>query len=142
MRRRAFGILALALALGSCSTLTSAGEPPPPGALVRVTVAVPHGAGLYIEGAVRYLHITGPAIDTQLQLNQGGATAVSLPGGQTYQLESWARPCDGNCGNLDGPTDRCTETFPLESGKTTAIEITAPPGKPCTMAVIPTDAAQ
>jgi hypothetical protein len=79
--------------------------------------------------------MTGPAIDTQMRLNEGSPTAISLPGG-SYQLESWARPCDANCDHLDGATDRCTGTFPLAGGETTALEITATPGKPCTFAVI------
>jgi len=134
MPKRLFGAVALCLALGGCSTLTTAGEMPSP-ALLHVTVVPDASAGMYIEGAARYLRMTGPGIDTQMRLNDGTPTAISLPAG-SYQLESWARPCDGNCGHLDGPTDRCTGTFPLVGGETTAIEITASPGKPCTFAVI------
>jgi len=141
MRRQILGVVTLALAVSGCSSLTPS-DAPPPGALVRVTVVVPDGAGLYIEGAVRYLRITGPTLDTRLRLNDGAPTAISVPGGQSYRLESWARPCGGNCGNLEPATDRCTGTFPFAGGHTTAIEITAPPGKACTLAVLPASAAQ
>ena len=135
MPKRAFVAVTLCVALGGCSTLTTAGETPSP-ALLRVTVVQDQSGGAYIEGAAHYLRMTGSGVDTQLRLNEGSPTAFSLPEG-SYELESWARPCDGTCSHLDGPTDRCTGTFPLTGGATTAIEVTASPGKACTLAVIP-----
>jgi hypothetical protein len=129
------------MALAGCANLSTAGQPPP-AALLRVTVTRPANGGVYVEGAVRYLRITGPALDTRLRLNDGSPTAISLPGGESYELESWARPCDANCQHFDGATDRCSGTVAMPDSGTTAIEITAPPGEGCTFAVIPTDGAQ
>jgi len=134
------GLLAVALMLGACSSLSTAGEPPP-AAMLRVTIAPPAGDAVYIEGSARYLRMTGGAVDQRIRLNDGAPTAISLPAG-SYRLESWARPCDGTCDHLDGPTDRCTGTFALVGEQTTAIEITAPPGKACAFAIIQPSAAQ
>jgi hypothetical protein len=106
-----------------------------------VTVVPYEGGATYLEGSARYLRMTGPTVDTHLRLNEGDPTAISLPGG-SYRLESWARPCTRGCGSLDHPTDRCTGTFPLVDGETTAIEITASPGRPCSLDIIPSAAAQ
>ena len=36
--------------------------------------------------------------------------AVALAPGR-YRLQSWQRDCDGNCGRLGPPTDRCSRWF-------------------------------
>jgi hypothetical protein len=113
----------------------------PAPALLRVTVVPYAGGANDVAGSARYLRMVGPAIDeptvdTEMRLNDGIPTSISLPAG-SYQLESWARSCTRGCGSLEEPSDRCTGTFPLVGGETTAIEITASPGKPCTLAVIP-----
>ena len=142
MPRHALHIAATVLVLGACATpSTPGGEAPSPSTL-RVTIAPYDGGSMYIEGAVRYVHVTGPETDLQKQLDPDGPTVISLPDGGSYQLESWARPCDGNCDTLDGPTDRCIGTFPFAAGTSTAIEIDAPVGKPCTLSIIRPSAAQ
>ena len=140
MPRRAFGVVVLCLVLSACSASSPPGEPPAP-ALLRVTVVPYEGGATYLEGSARYLRMTGPTVDTHLRLNEGDPTAISLPGG-SYRLESRARPCTRGCGSLDHPTDRCTGTFPLVDGETTAIEITASPDRPCSLDIIPSAAAQ
>jgi len=100
----------------------------------RITIAPSNPNGpVYIEGALRYVHITGDATDIQQQLDPSHPATISLPSGGSYRLESWANPCDGNCGYLDGPTDRCTATLPVDDGAVTKIEITAPVGHACSI---------
>jgi hypothetical protein len=42
-----------------------------------------------------------------------------------YRLVSWQRICDGNCGNLDPPSQQCARPFTLRPGEqlTAAIRV-------------------
>jgi hypothetical protein len=133
--------LALALLLGACADPSIPSDAPTPASLT-VTIAPSEGGPVYIEGALRYLHVSGPDIDVRKQLDPDRPVIITLPDEGSYRLESWARPCDGNCGYLDGATDRCSGTFPVAGEETTAIEITAPVGHPCTMSVNQSSATQ
>jgi hypothetical protein len=143
MRRLTLLLTPLTLALlVACADPSTPSDAPTPASLT-VTIAPSEGGGpVYIEGALRYLHVTGPDTDIQKQLDTERPVTISLPDGGSYRLESWARPCDGNCGHLDGATDRCSGTFPVTAGKTTAIEIAAPVGEACTLSVIQSSATQ
>ena len=134
------GPVALAL-LAACADPSIPSDAPAPASLT-VTIAPSEGGPVYIEGALRYLHVTGPDVDVRKQLDTNGPVTITLPDGGSYRLESWARPCDGNCGYLDGAVDRCSGTFPVTGGETTAIEVTAPVGHPCTFSVIQSPATQ
>lgn len=88
---------------------------------------------MYIEGAIYYLRAErqGRALTRKL----GATTTVRLAPGW-YRLRSWARPCDGNCGYLDPPTDRCSAGVRVRAGRTTRIRITARAGTPCKIALV------
>ncbi len=142
MRRLMLLITPLTLALlVACADPSTPSDAPTPASLT-VTIASSDGGPVYIEGALRYLHVSGPDTDIQKQLDTERPVTITLPDGGSYRLESWARPCDGNCSYLDGATDRCSGTFPVIAGETTAIEITAPVGDACTLGVIQSSATQ
>jgi hypothetical protein len=130
--------LALVLLAACAGPSTSSAAP----ASLTVSIAPAEGGPLYIEGALRYLLVTGPGVDIRKQLDTNEPVVITLPDGGSYRLESWARPCDGNCGYLGGPVDRCSGTFPVTGGETTAIEVNAPVGHPCALSVIPSSATQ
>src|ERR1051326_1121498 len=44
--------------------------------------------------------------------------SFSLPAGNDYELLSYIRTCDGNCGGLDPPTAECRAPFTLKAGET------------------------
>jgi hypothetical protein len=48
-----------------------------------------------------------------------------------YVVTSYQRPCDGNCGYLDPPTDRCTRTITLAPGDDVALTARFAPGRGC-----------
>ena len=142
MRRQTLLLAPLALLLlAACADPSTPSDAPAPASLT-VTIASSEGGPVYIEGALRFLHVTGPDTDLQKKLDTNGPVTITLPDGGSYRLESWARPCDGNCGYLDGAIDRCSGTFPVTGGETTAIEITAPVGHACTLSVIQPSATQ
>jgi hypothetical protein len=131
----AAGVL-LALLAGCSSLVTPVAAPPSAEpALVRVTVAPPDpDRPVYIEGALRYIRITGGATTIEKQLEPDSPMQVRLPGGD-YRITSWARVCGGNCGNLGGPTDRCSASFSAAVGRPVDAQIDAPVGQECTIAI-------
>ena len=99
-----------------------------PAATLKVALKVDVDGPMYIEGAIYYLRAerNGHAVTKRL----GATTTFRLAPGR-YRLRSWARPCDGNCGYLDPPTDRCSATIRLRASRTTRLRITASAGSPC-----------
>ncbi len=76
-------------------------------------------AGLFFEGYVSYL-VVRRAGSGKVALRQSKAgllhsTSV-LPRG-AYRLRTYIRTCDGNCGLLDPPTNRCSAAFRLAAGR-------------------------
>lgn len=48
-----------------------------------------------------------------------------------YRVETYQRPCSGNCGMLDAPTDRCSLSIDLKSGETWFLTTSFAPGRGC-----------
>ena len=78
--------------------------------ITQVTV----GDAIPIEGALSYIRIksTGATVTRQLPASHQ-VTLRMAPG--AYQLMSWQRTCDRNCGYLDPPSNRCARSFTLRS---------------------------
>ena len=51
----------------------------------------------------------------------------------TYMVINYQRPCDGNCGTLDPPTDRCVRRVRILSGGLTEVALRVRPGRRCTI---------
>ena len=72
-------------------------------------------AGLYVEGVRSFIAVETTEGEEVLRSEleptaKAHEATVRLDPGD-YQLVSWQRPCSGNCGTLDPPTDRCVESF-------------------------------
>ena len=91
--------------------------------------------GLYVEGSISYVRVRGirgklvvakrsgrPRFRMQRRLSPG-----------RYRVISYQRPCDGNCGTLDPPTDRCAREIRVLSGGLTEVAVRVRPGRRCTM---------
>jgi hypothetical protein len=48
-----------------------------------------------------------------------------------YRITAYQRPCDGNCGYLDGPTERCDTTVELRAGERRRVTLEVTPGAGC-----------
>jgi hypothetical protein len=126
------------LATAACAGTTSpaASSTPEQPATLTITLGEPDpGAPMYIEGAVRFVRLTADGVEITRRVELEGPTTIPVPAGGTYRLESWARPCDGNCGTLDAPTDRCAETLTVAGDSTVRIEIDPTPGRDCAITV-------
>ena len=93
------------------------------------------GGSLYIEGSYSYVRVEqdGKKV-VQVRLKGRKALEATLrlePG--SYRLISFQRPCDGNCGYLDPPTDRCSREFEARAERLIEATVRLSPGKGCTI---------
>jgi hypothetical protein len=83
----------------------------------------------YIEGSVSFLRVEqtstgevivdGPMTDGMQVRGREPLFSRALEPGE-YHVVSYQRPCVGNCGSLDPPSDRCEATVRLNPGTLTA----------------------
>jgi hypothetical protein len=69
-----------------------------------------------------------------VRLTGGKMPSVTIriePG--TYRLVSFQRPCDGNCGTLDPPTDQCGRRIDIEADVELREVVSLSPGEGCTI---------
>jgi hypothetical protein len=93
------------------------------------------GGGLYFEGSYSYVRVErGGRSLTQVRLSNERVprATVSLDPG-TYRLISFQRPCDGNCSQLDPPTDRCSHELEAKAGERVEATVHLRPGDGCTI---------
>lgn len=92
------------------------------------------GNRVYIEGALWGLRVRRPGSISfaalQAEVASDGPVSFTLSPG-SYRLESYSRPCDGNCANLDPPTDRCSRRIVLRGGRQLRAVVRVSPGRPC-----------
>ena len=111
----------------------------PPRLIVRETLPA---QPIYIEGTVGFLRIA--EVDTGTVVFDGPVTGRDgvrgddplfdrelAPG--SYRLLSHQRPCNGNCGYLAPPTDRCRTSMHLIRGETRIVTIVLGAHRVCTI---------
>jgi hypothetical protein len=92
--------------------------------------------GLYIEGAIAYLEVAdqdGEVIedlDEPDYLGEKELTRIDVPAGR-YVVRMFVRPCAGNCGELDPPTDHCETTVDVPADSVVEVHIARRVGDPC-----------
>ncbi len=97
--------------------------------------SIDRSRGLYVEGSVSYvrvLGIRGRLVVARRVRKPRFRMQRRLPPGR-YRVISYQRPCDGNCGLLDPPTDRCARPVQILSGGLTEVAVRVRPGRGCTM---------
>jgi len=101
----------------------------------KVILSLSGRGPLYFEGAITYFRVRPSGDSKWIEKSlKNQSESFSLAAGE-YEIESYVRPCDGNCGLLDPPTDRCQTTFRLKAGETLyAVRMQSNEGK-CTLAV-------
>lgn len=114
------------------------------------TPAAPHTLtvdAMFKPGGKRFFYFEGALEEIRLEREEpSGAVPVrsevapapwkqawaDLPPGE-YTLYAAVRPCGGNCGSLDPPTDSCEQTFDLDADRTVKVEFDF--GAPCIVTV-------
>jgi D-alanyl-D-alanine dipeptidase len=91
--------------------------------------------GLYVEGSISYVRVRGVrgklVVAKRVNRPRFRMQRRLAPG--RYKVISYQRPCDGNCGTLDPPTDRCARHVQVLSGGLTQVAVRVRPGRRCRM---------
>ena len=94
-----------------------------------------HSRGLYVEGSFSYVRVRGVrgklVVGKRSSRPRFRMRRRLAPG--RYTVIDYQRPCDGNCGTLDPPTDRCARRVRILSGGLTEVAVRVRPGRRCTM---------
>jgi hypothetical protein len=123
---RVIAVALVALAAAGCGATERASAPSGPAGELRVREIHVTGAPYFVEGAITYVRVAGE----EHTLQPPTELRLDLPVGN-HQIEIWHRPCDGNCGYLDPPTDRCSAAVDVGEGETALATIRESPGKDC-----------
>jgi hypothetical protein len=111
-------LVAMTLFLASCAARANGPAATAPANAGQLKIAqVTVGDAIPVEGALSYIRIereTGAALTRQLPGSH--QLTLRVPPG-AYRLMSWQRTCDGNCGYLDPPSNRCVRPFTLRPGE-------------------------
>ena len=87
-----------------------------------------------VEGSWGYLRVTASdALIDEKRLVERASTSISLASG-SYELISFTRLCNGNCGNPDAPRDECRLSVTLAAGETLTLDRVRA-GATCTLKV-------
>src|SRR5262245_52711525 len=68
----------------------------------------------YIEGYVAFFQVYSDRRKVDGKRLRDKTACFTLPSGK-YDLVSYLRPCDGNCGFLDPPSDECRASFSIKA---------------------------
>jgi hypothetical protein len=93
------------------------------------------GGSLYIEGSYSYVRLEQDGkkvVQVRLKGSKTAEATLRLEPG-SYRLVSFQRPCDGNCGYLDPPTDRCGREIEAKADGLIEATVRLSPGKGCTI---------
>jgi hypothetical protein len=88
---------------------------------------------LYIEGSYSYVRIEQngrEVLERRLSVTKSPQASIALEPG-SYRLVSYQRPCDGNCGLLDPPTDQCDSPIEAAGGAVVETTVRVSPGHGC-----------
>ena len=91
--------------------------------------------GLYVEGSFSYVRVRGVRgkLVVAKRANRARFRMQRRLAPGRYKVISYQRPCDGNCGTLDPPTDRCARHVHVLSGGLTEVAVRVRPGRRCRM---------
>ena len=131
---RALHVLALGVLVVAAGIVAAAAVP---GGVVngrlQIRQILAKNTPLPIEGAIPVVAIVrrdGSLVaKRRLGLVRPSAAFSLAPG--RYRLLSWQRICDGNCGTLDPPSDRCSRAFTLHRSQRLRATITVRYGSGC-----------
>jgi hypothetical protein len=120
-------VSALALLAGCGSTTAAEPRTPSPdthGSTLTVQTQINPGkhGSMFIEGALPEIRLVTSG-GTELKPSKDHASPAvfaDLPPGD-YRLRAVLRPCDGNCGNLDGPLSPCGKAAHVDGDLTFAV---------------------
>jgi len=128
-------VVAVGLSAGAVYHHLHSGKPLPSGTSRLGLYQVWVGHELYTEGSRSYLNVSASAGGSRtlgyFVMNSADPVFSKPVASGRYTIKSWQRPCDGNCDNLDGVTDRCQRTVTLSPDQSSLFVIQLHPGHGC-----------
>jgi hypothetical protein len=132
-------LVVLALLGASCGATSSPTSPDSSSARLYVRQVIATGSPLPAEGAYSYIRVVqadGSRVVAERRLPDSRRPSATLSlSADRYRLESWQRTCNGNCGDLDPPSERCARRFRLQSGEQRTATITVRYASGCWIAL-------
>jgi hypothetical protein len=122
-------VLLAGLIAGSLATAQGAGTPA--NGTLSVRAKYVRSDTVYIEGAYQYLVVKRSGEQVYRERFDKRARLRLAVG--RYWVGSYARPCDGNCSNLDAPRDRCSRHVVVRGGETARATVRITVGRPCSI---------
>jgi D-alanyl-D-alanine dipeptidase len=123
------------VSLGLLACLPAAAGAQAPRGMLDVSQRFDFSGGVYVEGSVSYLRVRNARRVVFERSRRGELGArLRLRAGR-YRVTSFQRPCEGNCGLLDPPTDRCSRRVRVFAGEPTTVRIVTRPGRGCRLRV-------
>jgi D-alanyl-D-alanine dipeptidase len=111
-----------------------AGAQAAPGTL-DLRESIDRSRGTYVEGSISYVRVRTSGgrqvVGRRVHKPRFRMQRRLAPG--RYRVISYQRPCEGNCGVLDPPTDRCARPIRILSGGLTEVAVRVRPGRGCRM---------
>ena len=124
-------VLGISLLVGCGSTKPQATNSRP--AMLRVKQVMVPGS-LYTEGSFSYVRVERDGQEIAKVKLEDSRAELRLDEG-SYRLISFQRPCDGNCGLLDPPVDRCERSVQLLADETLHVKVVLHQRGGCTMRI-------
>jgi len=132
-------LIALLLLAVACATTTPTVDPPLE-TTATLRVFQEQLECCYIEGQVSYLSIDGTEQEFRPKTTEVSLLVEMEVRVGEIDLESWQRPCSGNCDSLDPPANQCATTVEAGAGQTVRILISFSPGPdPCVLETVEED---
>jgi hypothetical protein len=93
--------------------------------------------GVPIEGEYSYARIEAPGGSeiTDVRLPRDGRGTIHLSPG-SYRLISYQRICNGNCSNLEPPSEQCSNPFTISGDRPLVARIHVTFGSGCTITFV------
>ncbi len=91
--------------------------------------------GMFIEGSIPAIKIergSHVVFDGHMRMEGDGAVLRKSLHTGAYRVTSYQLPCDGNCGNLDRPTDSCSLWVTINPGSELVLDVIERPSLGCT----------
>jgi hypothetical protein len=133
------------LALSACAGDESP-DPGPDAVDLPVRQIYDMSQGGYFEGSYSYVRVENldgdELIEKRFTEDAGKLDELRFLSTMTlridpgsYRLVSFQRPCSGDCGHLDPPTDECSREIVVVRGRPVEATITVRPGEGCAVEV-------
>jgi hypothetical protein len=124
-------VLAVAVASAVVASVAAARSQTPALTVTQQFAGTTH----YIEGSIGFVRIENLLGRRIAQKNFRNAKELRFfalrPG--RYRMVSFQRPCDGNCGVLDPPTDKCSKLVKIQGRATVKATVVVRPSAGCTI---------